>query len=335
MAGCTSENCSQLYADIEVLEKKKILIQSPVEDGVAKAAAHRIVEHRRLADEKYLEQDELGLEGEGPIFELTQNDVHFPEFGGGLHDMYERQRVLRPKEYNKDEHNTVVSAFESLRNGAKQAAHIVHHYNEQGELDVRDVVVLTYDHETNKGRMHVLNIAKEGKNHHSLESAREAMQERLTGFKEERSAEGVFLFVRQEEAVNPRSLFRDKEQGLERPDTFSSTWKHERLDQLTEVERRQNIRPVFRADAGDDHVPFRLPFFLARLMSRDDQKMIVEQKKQNEAKEKRLNTSVKESQNLKNKEQKRKRSEKEVTPLVDRIQKQKELFGEKKKRVPD
>ena len=74
-------------------------------------------------------------------------------------------------------------------------------------MDIRDVVLLTYDSQTNTGRMHILNISQEGKNHKTLESARDAMQKRLGGFEGEMKTDTVFLCVREEKPIDPMSFY--------------------------------------------------------------------------------------------------------------------------------
>jgi len=307
MAGCVCEEEDSLYQAIEGFETKKIIATSQMKADLARDVAHKIVDTRRGIDENYKEADQLGIEGEGPTFTFTTNgDVYFPEFDNCLGEMYERQKAVRPKQYRKEEHDTVLSAYQALRNGAKQAAHIVHQYNEQGELDIRDVVVLTFDHQTNTGHMYILNISQEGKNHTTLESAHDAMQKRLGGFEEKVRTDSVFLFVREENPVDPVSLFRER--------------KIIRLTPIQPVkEAVPRFRTVLNADK-DSHIPFRIPLFLQRLMGRDEKGELIQQKKQKEKKNKNV-------------EIQKTTLSKETSPVVSHIEKQKEKVEKERRAI--
>ncbi|KKR26824.1 MAG: hypothetical protein UT57_C0026G0009, partial [Microgenomates group bacterium GW2011_GWC1_39_7] len=335
MAGCVTENENQLYKDVEDYETKKLIATSHIDHDVARDLAHNIVSKRKDVDDRYKEKDQQGIEGKGPEFEFTpEGDVRFPEFNECLGEMCERQKAVRPQEYNKEEHDTVISAYQTLRNGAKQAAHIVHHYNE-GELDIRDIVILTYDHKTNTGQMHVLNISREGKNHQTLESAREAMKTRLGGFTEEIKTEGVFLFVREEKPIDPVSLFREKtnsEEIHERTVTSLNDYRKEPVREFRTANSVQETMPIIRtvvyADTNKDDVPFRLPLFLQRLMGRDENGAMRQQKKRKEKKHNNIvlrDNGIQEAQNRK--------STKETSSVFTRIEKQKEKSDEKKESI--
>jgi len=307
MAGCVCEEEDSLYQAIEGFETKKIIATSQMKADLARDVAHKIVDTRRGIDENYKEADQLGIEGEGPTFTFTTNgDVYFPEFDNCLGEMYERQKAVRPKQYRKEEHDTVLSAYQALRNGAKQAAHIVHQYNEQGKLDIRDVVVLTFDHQTNTGHMYILNISQEGKNHTTLESAHDAMQKRLGGFEEKVRTDSVFLFVREENPVDPVSLFRER-----------------KIIRLTPIQPVKEAVPWFRTVLNadkDSHIPFRIPLFLQRLMGRDEKGELIQQKKQKEKKNKNV-------------EIQKTTLSKETTSVVSRIEKQKEKVEKERRAI--
>jgi hypothetical protein len=330
--GCAPKNKDKLYEDSENYEVEKLIAQG-VSEPEARRQAKEITKERRKDDELYEHRDALGIEGKGPEFTLTESDVLFKN--QSLHAMYEKQQNLMPEEYNTEEHATVLSAFQSLRDGVKQAAHIVHHYNENGKLDIRDVVVLTYDHETNTGQMHILNISQEGKNHRSLESAREAMQTRLGGFKEELKTDRVFLFVREEAPIDPVSLFREKSHAPEiheRTIISLNDYGQEPSREVPIIQPAKEaipfIRPVFQADNNKENVPFRLPSFLQRLMGRDENGKLIKKEKPTKKKGKTIivyDNGHKEIQRSKSKE--------ETSSVVSRIEKQKEKADEKKKSI--
>jgi len=290
--GCAPKNKDKLYEDSENYEVEKLIAQG-VSEPEARRQAKEVTKERRKDDESYEHRDALGIEGKGPEFTLTESDALFKN--QSLHAMYEKQQNLMPEEYNTEEHATVLSAFQSLRDGAKQAAHIVHHYNENGELDIRDVVVLTYDHKTNTGQMHILNISQEGKNHQTLKSARDAMQQRLGGFKEEVKTERVFLFVRTDTIVNPVSLFRGQSDSLEVRErnivSLHDYWKKSEFELKSSRQPQEAIsfsRPILREDTIKTEIPFRLPFFLQRLMGRDEKGKLIHDEKQNEKDQKKV-----------------------------------------------
>jgi hypothetical protein len=335
MAGCVCEKENELYEDSQKNEAKK-LVATGVSADVAQKQAHEIVDHHRSVDNKFKGQDEEGCEGKGAAFTFTSDgDVFFPEYKGYLNGLYQNQKEARPQQYNPEEHETVLSAYQSLRNGATQAAHIVHHYNEQGDLDIRDVVVLTYDRQTNTGQMHILNISREGNSHQSLESARVAMQQRLGGFKEEIKTENIFLFVREEKAIDPVSLFREKSQAPEIHERIVislNDYGEEPLRKVSIVQPVKEaipfIRPVFQADKRREDIPFRLPSFLQRLMGRDENGKLIQQEKQTKRKEKNIimyDNRPREIQNGK--------FTKETSSVLLHIEKQKEKVDEGKKGI--
>ncbi len=280
MAGCSCEQEDALYRDIEEYEEQKITVITGLPTDSAHQLAQSIVTRRRQEDNRYKETDRLGTEGEGPQFVFTkEGDVYFPQFDSTLGDMYTRQKTLRPDEYSETEHRTVVSAYRSLREGATQAAHIVHHFNQNGQLDVRDAIVLTYDPLTKSGRMHILNISHLGETHTSEESAVAALQERLNGFAfaQEQYGESPLL-VRTEDPVDPASLFihpkevppvRESEMAVE-------NFRHEHVlgDAYAPDDRFIPVVPgrkVVHADSTPEpEIPFVLPEYLQRLMDRDD-----------------------------------------------------------------
>jgi hypothetical protein len=316
MAGCVCEEEDSLYQAIEGFETKKIIATSQMKADLARDVAHKIVDTRRGIDENYKEADQLGIEGEGPMFKFTTDgDVYFPEFDDRLGEMYERQKVVRPEKYRKEEHDTVLSAYQALRNGANQAAHVVHQYNERGELDIRDIVILTYDHQTNTGRMHVLNISQEGKNHTTLESARDAMQKRLGGFEEKVKTDSVFLFIREQTPVDPVSLFREQ--------SDKNSIRERKIIRLTPVQPAKEAVPQLRTVLNvdkDSHIPFRIPLFLQRLMGRDEKGELIQQKKQKEKKNKNV-------------EKQKGTPSKETSSVVSRIEKQKQKVEKERRAI--
>jgi len=294
MAGCVCEHSDIFYNKIEDYNTTR-LMESGIKMIDAQMLAHQLVFENRTVDDTYLEQDENGIEGKGPQFSLTSNgDVYFSGFHGSLNTMYADQQIVLPDMYDSEEHKTVLSAYEALRNGATQAAHIVHHYNEKGELDVRDVVVLTYDHETNTGQMHILNISQRGKNHQSLESAHDAMQKRLGGFEEKMKADSVFLFVREEKPIDPLSFFREKINSSkiqEANTSFLYDYLTEPVKEFDTVQQFQEVvsivRTVVHVDTFEDDIPYVLPRFLEQFIKQDEKdelwkRKIQEKKKQND-----------------------------------------------------
>jgi len=321
MAGCVRDKENELYQKIEV-HKTTQLVKSGINTTDAQIRAHQLVVENRAVDNTYVEKDKQGEEGEGPQFSFTKyGDVHFIGFHGSLNTMYADQQIVLPDQYNPEEHKTVLSAYQSLRNGAKQAAHIVHQYNEQGELDIRDVVLLTYDPQTNTGRMHILNISQEGKNHKTLESARDAMQKRLGGFEGEMKTDTIFLFVREEKPIDPMSFFREKmnlHKIHENPVIPLNDYGEGLSREFPTIQSRKDtipiIRPVFQADENKDVIPFHLPFFLQRLMGRNEKGTLIKQEKRNKKKQKTENVH------------------RDVHMVIARIEKQKEKV-EKERRV--
>ena len=274
--GCPSKDEEKLYEHIEDHEVKK-RVASGMNKPAARRRAREIVKRRRDVDDSYKERDALGLEGKGPDFELTDTDVVFPRYGS-LNEMFGNQRELRPDEFRGEEYETVTRAYQKLRDGAKQVVHISHHYNEKRELVIRDAVLLTYDHATGRGQMYILNISQEGKTHKTLESAYEAVANRLgEGFTRHKS-NAVTLFTRSETAVEPLTLFRSTEhvQIFERNVYYADgrgreMWgNNERSAQMDLAigfpkHTLSNVRYA-DADTSISSIPFRMPEFLGRLV---------------------------------------------------------------------
>lgn len=272
MAGCICEQEDKLYSDIEGHEAKKLISTTHVSDAVAHEMAHQTVSYRKDVDERYKDNDRQGLEGQGPNFEFTADgNIFFPEYKDSLRDMYERQRILRPKEYDVKEYETVWLAYQSLKDGATQAAHIVHHYDKNGQVDVRDVVVLTFDHDAKKGTMHSLNISNNGENHHSLESAYDAMKTRLDGFGEAVQKDDTCVLVREESAINPVSLFHQKLCVVQEKTSIPTNELRNELVQIYMINLRLEERP-----SVDQNIPIHIPFYLQKLLSRDEKGELVE-----------------------------------------------------------
>ncbi|MCJ7826199.1 hypothetical protein MUP56_01115, partial [Patescibacteria group bacterium] len=339
MAGCVCEDEEQVYEKIEVHKATQLMNQG-VNRADAQIQAHQIVVENRAVDDTFKENDKQGIEGKGPNFSFTKDgDVRFSGYNGSLHSNYADQQVVFPYKYNPKEHTMVLSAYESLRNGAKQAAHIVHEYNEQGELDIRDVVLLTFNPDTNIGEMHILNISSEGKNHKTLESARTAMQERLGGFKEEVKSEGVFLFVREENPINPLSLFRDtiiQHEIHEKP--FAPLYDYDEgvSRKFPTLQSKKEVIPfvrqVFQADETPNTIPFRLPSYLQRLTGKDEKEEKIQQNNQRRETNKKQQKSIVERAH-KTPEIKKTESSKEMHPVIMRIEHQKATMDEKKKSI--
>lgn len=270
MAGCVVENENQLYEQSETLEVAK-LISSGLGEDAAKKQGHETMLHHRKVDDEYKKQDVEGQEGVGAEFTFTSDgDVYFPEYGGYLGELYKNQKKARPREYVPKEHGTVIEAYRMLKNGATQAAHIVHHYDENGQPDVRDVVVLTFDHTTNRGTMHILNISEDGENHHSLESAYEAMKTRLNGFGKEVMKDDAYLLVRNESPVDPVSLFREKLLIVQEKAVIpSDKYEREPVEVYKPTLRFQEPSPVIR------NIPVHIPVYLQKLLGRDEKGMPV------------------------------------------------------------
>jgi len=277
MAGCVKEQ--SIYDQSIGCEIPK-LIASGVRPEDASQRARQKVAYQKRENDKTLKMDVEGIEGiaEGASFSFTEDGrVHFDQFDAYLDELYENQKSARPKEYKQEERDTVVSAYDALRNGATQSAHIAHYFDENGKLSVRDGIVLDYDKKTNTGRMYVLNISENGKNHQSLESAREALAKRLRGFKEQQKSDTVFLFVREDTPIDPTSLFRQKSESPEirqRQITMLHDREEKQQDEspvgCPKKERVLFLRPVFQADKKKSPVLFRLPVYLQRLMGRDE-----------------------------------------------------------------
>jgi len=330
MAGCICEKEDQLYQDSENLVMKK-LVASGIGGGVARQQAHETVLLRRSVDERYKEQDMEGREGIGAEFTFTKDgDVYFPEFNGRLNELYQNQKEIRSKEYNPEEHKTVLTAYESIKNGASQAAHIVHHYDKNGQLDVRDVVVLTFDHKSNRGTMHVLNISRDGKNHDSLEDAYEAMKSRLDGFGREVKNDDVCLIIRDEKPLDPILLFRDHTPlTTEHSSAVYGEYKKIQEDRPVNGECIKEphplIRPAIHADKINDPMPKHLPFFLQRLLGRDEKGEIAKKETQKSEQQKDHNPTKKKQESQK------KQKSRERTVLVREITLHKKKMEEGRK----
>jgi len=331
MAGCTCEQPP--IPEMEDYYTKK-LVHAGVSPHSVREQAFWLITKKNEANEPYRKPDELGLEGEGPQFSFTEDgDIRFSDYPETLNTMYKNQKALRPEQYNKEEHQTVLSAFQALRNGAEQAAHVVHHYNDRQELDIRDVVVLTFDHQTDTGRMHILNISQEGKNHKTLESARDAMQKRLGGFEEEMKTDSIFLFVREKTPVDPVSLFRERSDiNSIRERKIMTLSDHEKQIRTSATiqpakEAVPQLRTVLNADK-DSHIPFRIPLFLQRLMGRDEKGELSQQREHKEKKSKNVIVYDKGFH-----EKQRGIPSKEIFSVLSRIEKQKQKIEEGKRGI--
>lgn len=269
---CGSSRTEELYKFSEDYDTEQLIVGGMNPD-LARQTAREHVEIRKKADQKSEKRDRLGEEGIGPEFILTPDgDIYFPEYNDSLEKMYERQQKSSFDMYHKEEHETVLRAYQKLRDGASQSAHVCHNYNEKGELEIRDVVILTYDHQSGRGEMHVLNISNQGTMHATVESALEAATQRLVGFETVRS-DDICVFVRKDNPIDPVSLFQDQHVQP----SFSQhrsvyTEKNPEPHRLSTPLPDASFpnRPVFDADRSHD-VPFTLPLYLQRLTGRDSE----------------------------------------------------------------
>lgn len=198
--GCPPEN-KKTNRDIYDDQIKQVAGKNNLDlsDPKQKREAHMyVVDYMRpklRENRKYEKQDREGpLVGEGPEFILKDGGIFYPKYGASLQRLYENQKRVYPKQYDRKQHATMTLMERMFVNGATRVEHVSHNTDQNGNEAIRDKIIMRWDSVTQKGTMEIRNIALEG-NYHSAEDAFQIMKDDSSGMAEVHPEEGVAILT--------------------------------------------------------------------------------------------------------------------------------------------
>lgn len=135
--------------------------------------------------------------------------------------------------------------------------------------------MLTYDRTTNKGGMYIINIAKNGKNHTTVESAHQAMKERLGNFGKDAKKEDGILLPRHNEVLEPTIHVHRSEGTTGDFKQYPAVFPMERNNTgMNDKGQKQKLQPTTRkimsADTQVSPMRIHVPFYLQKLFGIDE-----------------------------------------------------------------
>ncbi len=187
---CNKENFLAAYND-EVATTK--LANPTWDDHVVRLRVAEVVRPRFKADmdagkAEASDEEERDVKDE---FTVTPDGrAKWIGYGRYMDELDERTSSLTPKQYDASDRGTTTAIELALHAGARR---IVTSYARPGH-DNRDLLVITYDPETNRGTMKIIKTATNG-NLHDFESMQNAARERFANLELNRTSQTTFLLT--------------------------------------------------------------------------------------------------------------------------------------------
>jgi hypothetical protein len=180
----------------ETAKEKKLDLDDPIKRREAHMYILPLFRQRFRENKKTEKQDREGPpHAQGPEFIIKDGGIYYPAFQKSLQQMYEDQKRLRPKQYNKREHATMTLMEVAFVQGATRVSHISHNRDANGNDAIRDQITMVFDPSTGKGRMEIRNIAATEGHDLSTKEAYDAIKRTHDGFIEGHPTEGIFIFT--------------------------------------------------------------------------------------------------------------------------------------------
>jgi hypothetical protein len=197
--GCPEDN--KLKHDIyeDMMREEAVRSKLNLDDRKERREVHMNIlpffRQRHREDQRYATQDRTGPPvAEGPEFTVRDGHIYYLNSATTLAEMYERQKRLRPNDYDDNEYRTMMMVERAFAEGAQIVSHVGHHKEKDGTETVRDVIILRYDPETGHGTMEIRNIALDG-HFHTVEEALHIIKENMPNMNEVHPENGVGIFT--------------------------------------------------------------------------------------------------------------------------------------------
>ncbi len=188
--GCSKEVFRQSYEllcqDLSIAYKD----QGWTDSDIRRKAARQFRDRYKLDVYSYIrESTEKGAYYTAE-FEINDSRVFFPSYNISLEALHDNQRRKTPDQYSLSDHQTSRMIEEAFRRGATI---VVTSYAREGK-DNRDVVVMTYDHETRRGKQMIINAAPDGL-FHSFEGIQAIAQRQFGHLNKVFPSDRVFILT--------------------------------------------------------------------------------------------------------------------------------------------
>lgn len=204
MPGCNCEKAIFKTAyDNEVATIKQV---NPTwDEHVVRLSAAEILRPRFKADMDSKKTEESGI-GEYKVkdeFTLTDDGAIWVGYGRRMGELEERTQSLTPGKYTASDGETTSAIESALRRGARR---IVTSYARPGDGN-RDLLVIEYNPDTNRGTMTIINTAANG-TRHDFESMQQVAKERFADLELSRTSQTTFLLTDIKSSKDQRDVVR-------------------------------------------------------------------------------------------------------------------------------
>ncbi len=178
---------------------------------------------------KYYLQDKEGPpESKGPGFIIRDGGIYFPDSDVTMQQLYQNQKLLRPKQYDPIEHAAMTLMEQALVNGATYVRHPGYHRNENFEYEIRDGIKMEL--KDGIGTMEIQNISLKKGRGLTLKESYDVMRSNGDLFIEGHPQEGIFIFT--DAPIDPEIVHSILDRAKQSSDSVDPA--SERMTQIAE-----------------------------------------------------------------------------------------------------